>query len=83
MTNAVTENIEQPLDKIKDTVDKIIARYSTSDNGEERYRKMKEMENNQRESFDEFVNPSTQYGQIDGTKEANSKDKKGRSSKEE
>jgi hypothetical protein len=43
MTNAVTENIEQPLDKIKETVDKLIARYSSSDGGEERYRKMKEM----------------------------------------
>lgn len=45
MTNVVTENIEQPLDKIKETVDKIIARYSSSDGGEDKYRKMQEMEN--------------------------------------
>ena len=33
LTNIVTENIEQPLDKIKNTVDKLIARYSSSDGG--------------------------------------------------
>lgn len=58
MTNAVTENIEQPLDKIKETVDKLIARYSSSEAGEDKYKKMKEMDGNRRESFDDFAYPN-------------------------
>lgn len=83
MTNIVTENIEQPLDKIKETVDKLIARYS-SHHGDEDYKKMKEMDYSH-QYFEENINPGTQYNQIDSVKERKSKERnsKDRNSKEE